>query len=160
MRGPSYVRLARLLYSELNAGYALSPLSRHLLLSLFVTIGDATLLFLAGVWTSAETASRTGLAHDTSNAALHHARAFLTAHAPADEGGAESKQRDFQVIVPSLLVALQSQDRAVRDAASAVLSTMAGIPRPVSGSTSPEVYAYDAAYRQSGMRSSVSLTSA
>lgn len=118
-----------------------------------MNIGNATLLFLAGVWSSNETSTyidqdSATLRHSVSAAALHHARAFITAHhhGPAGKGDKDYKQIDFQVIFPSVLIALQSFNRAVRDAGVALISAMA---TSSNGSKSREIYAYDAAYQQS-----------
>ena len=151
MRGPSFAQLARLLYGELISTHSLSPLVKHLHLTLFSNIGDAVLMFLAGVWSAVE-ASAPDLhgasnAHQKSIAALRHARAFVSAHSLADgHGSNEGKQRDFQLIFPSILIALQSTHRAVREAAVELLSAMSAVSRTTK---QMEVYAFDSIYRQS-----------
>lgn len=146
LRGQSYILLAQRLYSLLSTTHELSPLVRHLLLSLFVNIGEGTLLFLAGLWASIESSSSSVVKdHPTSTAALHHARAFLTAHTGLE------KKRDFQVIVPSVLIALMSEERGVREAATMFLKTLVEIGKEIgsgSGEGEVEIYAFDAAYRR------------
>lgn len=151
-RGPSFVRLTRLIYQELNSvpAHILSPFVRHLLLNLFVNIGDATMLFLAGIWSFNESSpieETTATQHGISVAALHHARAFVTAQQHSSESKEDSGtlRRDFQIIFPAVLIALQSSDRPTREAAVALLNAMA----VTSSGTKVEIYAFDIAYQQS-----------
>lgn len=83
--------------------------------------------------------------HGISAAALHHARAFLTANGDAPA------QRDFQVIFPAILIALQSPDKSVREAAKGLIECLAGLEtRTLSASGEVGTYAFDAVYRESG----------
>jgi len=110
-------------------------------------------MFLAGVWSAIEASAPDSYgasdAHRTSIAALHHARAFVSAHSPLDgHDSNEDKQRDFQLIFPSILIALQSTHRAVREAATKLLSVMSAVRHTAK---QIEVYAFDAVYRKSCM---------
>ena len=112
-------------------------------------------MFLAGIWSAIEASAQDS--HEasderrTSVAALHHSRAFIYAHSPADEDdSSEGKQRDFQVILPSVLIALQSTDRTVREAATRLLSAISAARRPTKN---VQVYAFDSIYRRSRMLS-------
>ncbi|KAF8315807.1 hypothetical protein DL93DRAFT_2154983 [Clavulina sp. PMI_390] len=145
-RGPSFIRLARTLYQELSTA-AMSPLVRHLLLNLFINVGDAAILFLAGLWCEIETSAAPN--HGISAAALHHAKAFITAHQHSPLSGENEgrKPRDFQVVFPALLIALQSPDRLVREAAVALLTSVASTP--LGDARNVEIYAFDTVYRDS-----------
>lgn len=146
--------MARTLYVKFNSTGAgtttksnsLPSLARHVLLSLFSNIGNDTLLFLAGVWSSNEASPKNIEESSASVAALHHARAFILAHNSEDE---KDKPLDFQVIIPAVLIALQSSDKTVREAAVLVIDAISSRTSTLK-SKKVEVYAFDRIYAQSG----------
>ena len=71
---------------------------------LFSNLEADSLAFLAGVWTGSSN-------QDLCAVSLRHAFAFLQAHCSADE------PLDFQTVLPSLVVALQTLDMQGREAA-------------------------------------------
>jgi hypothetical protein len=127
-----------------------------MLLTLFVNVGDAVLLFLAGVWTSSLFLDPTVEIVDHANEAasipaLLHARAFLTANLNA------TPRRDFQVIFPAITIALQSPTRGVRVAAKSLIEALANldkdadsIPLTTAKTTLVGAYAFDKVYKKSG----------
>jgi len=136
-RGAQYVTLMTTIYALANAASELPLLSAYLLRALFISLKDEALVFLAGVWLSALTDSVAETRTQTQLAALAHASAFLIAHETA-QGFI-----DFQAIVPSILVALESPSQSVRAAAVQCLSVLgrlshAGKPKVV--------YALDTVY--------------
>lgn len=137
----SYVELIRAVYRLANSSANAPSLSSHLMRSLFVTLADDTLSFLAGVWLEGvQESSRTILSY----VALYHATAFLEAH------NATQRPVDFQTVLPAILVALQHEDNRVREAA---LQCIAALSR-LSATKKPEsVYAYDAIYGPSSSKS-------
>lgn len=126
-----YASVARSTYALCHSNVLPSELASAMLRSLFIQLGDQSLLFLASTWAS--TRLFTGL----KLAALRHALAFIRAH--AEDG--EVKDVDFQVMVPALLVALQDAERSVREAGVSVLKAIAA-GRPGGG----EIYALDTVY--------------
>jgi U3 small nucleolar RNA-associated protein 10 len=123
----------RRVYTMANATESLALLSTNFLRALFITLADDTLAFLAGIWL---TTPQDEVAH----AALCHAVAFFAAH-----GGMESPV-DFQTVLPALLVALESSNKNVREAAAecvVLMSRMAGAKKAAS------VYAIDSIYGSS-----------
>ncbi len=105
---------------------------------LFKNMGFKALLFLAGLWMQSRDKSRTSNAASLAKyVALRHALAFLQAQQSAEV------HIDFQVIIPSLLCALQETEKRVRAAAMDCLSVLAS---SVGGPKSSNVYAYDTVY--------------
>lgn len=103
---------------------------------LFESIGPKALLFLAGLWTS----NAPSVTAVSKYVALKHALAFLQAQQSAEV------HVDFQVIIPSLICALQETDKRVRAAAMDCLSA---IGSSAGGPKSSDVYAYDSVYGKS-----------
>ncbi|EPQ25933.1 uncharacterized protein PFL1_06607 [Pseudozyma flocculosa PF-1] len=132
------VGLLSSLYATANTPSTGAALSKLLLQTLFVRLRDSVLPFLANVWTHASTASVT-----VRLAALRHASAYLQAFA------AEGMARDFQVIVPALLIALADTEASIRMAALACLEdvlAIASASSPSSTKKQVEVFGYDAIY--------------
>ncbi|WVF68418.1 hypothetical protein IAT40_003183 [Kwoniella sp. CBS 6097] len=125
-----YKIFAQDIYSWSNSGILPASLAQALLRSLLAQLGEDALLFLASVWTSrASTALRT--------ASLRHANAFVSAYS-----GVKSEQGiDFQIMIPSILVALRDSEKPVRSAAVDVLKAMA-----VNTQSSENIYALDTIY--------------
>ncbi|KAG8908257.1 snoRNA-binding rRNA-processing protein utp10 [Tulasnella sp. 403] len=103
----AYVALCRTIYTLANSVTRLSPLSIHLLRQLFSGMKDETLLFLAGVWSAPADAGNDPVVQ---RVALNHAKAFLIAQSRLDP----TQAANFQAIVPSLLIALRSPEKATR----------------------------------------------
>jgi U3 small nucleolar RNA-associated protein 10 len=144
MRGKNFKELAHRLYSLANSRSTASSLSTSLLKALFVNLREQTLLFLAGVWTSSILSEMESV--DLAHAALFHGAAFLRAQVADEE-----HPHDFQVVVPSLFIALRSTHHAVRSAAIDCISI---ISQSATATGSPTVYALDSVY---GTRSSLLL---
>ncbi|KAH9920883.1 armadillo-type protein [Epithele typhae] len=130
-RAARYVELLRSVYALSNSSASLPLLSTFLLRKLFINLGDDALAFLAGTWLLPLTESH------VQYAALRHACAFLEAHVVT------CRTLDFQTIIPALLVALQSRNAAVRDAAARCLSVVSKL---ATAPAAENVYAYDAIY--------------
>lgn len=111
-RGASYVELFRTVYRLVPASAPV--LTTGILQALFISLQDDVLAFLAGIWTGAVQAIDED--SEIRTVALCHAAAFLQAHI-AEGGGV-----DFQTILPSLLVALQSRDSDRRKIALTCIS--------------------------------------
>ncbi|RDB23790.1 U3 small nucleolar RNA-associated protein 10 [Hypsizygus marmoreus] len=108
-RGSRYVALSRTIYSLANVSASGPLLTNAILQTLFISLKEDALAFLAGIWAgSAFSISEESYLRTV---ALRHAAAFLEAHI------AEGERVDFQTILPSLLVALQSHDIDSRQAA-------------------------------------------
>ncbi|KAJ1018800.1 hypothetical protein NDA16_004605 [Ustilago loliicola] len=103
-------RLLGTLYSVVNTSPLPSSLPKLLLQILLVKISDSSLPFLASIWTS----TSASYSAPVRLAALRHADAYLHAQAQA---ATQQEPRDFQVVVPFLLVALTDAEAAVRMAA-------------------------------------------
>lgn len=118
-----------------NSSSSLRLLSGHLIHALFVNLGDDALAFLTGVWLSLHDVhpERNHVCH----AALRHASAFLEAHCVSETW------IDFQTILPAIVVALQSPDSHVREAAT---DCMSAIHRVAQEKNASAVYAFDALY--------------
>jgi U3 small nucleolar RNA-associated protein 10 len=125
----------RELYTRANSTGAFPLLTTAIIRTIFVTLATDSLAFLAGVWASspAQTVGQRGV----QNVALVHAAAFLAAHkdmrAPVD----------FQTILPCMLVALQSEERAAREAAMDCVAVLAQLAAAEQASV---VYALDTVY--------------
>jgi U3 small nucleolar RNA-associated protein 10 len=115
MRGWQFVELTRSIYVNANSVSSLHAGSINLLRALFVNLGDDSLLFLAGIW------SHTSYPDDIRAAALLHGNAFLAAQMSDND-----RQRDFQVILPSLLIAFHSDNRRIRERAGICVRMLAG----------------------------------
>ncbi|SPO26859.1 related to UTP10 - nucleolar protein, component of the small subunit processome [Ustilago trichophora] len=98
------------LYSIVNTSALPASLPNLLLQILLLKTGDSSLPFLASVWTntSAPYSAAVRLA------ALRHADAYLHAQVQASS---QQEPKDFQVVVPLLLVALADAEAAIRLAA-------------------------------------------
>ncbi|KAH9893998.1 hypothetical protein C8Q73DRAFT_694035 [Cubamyces lactineus] len=135
-----YVQLLRDVYRLSNSSARLALLSTYILRALFVSLGDDTLAFLAGVWLSASRDSHSKLQEEQSHiqyAALRHAGAFLEAHVVTE------RTVDFQTVLPAMLVTLQSHDSSVR---SAAIKCIAVVVKIASAKEADSVYAFDAIY--------------
>ncbi|TCD67119.1 snoRNA-binding rRNA-processing protein utp10 [Steccherinum ochraceum] len=129
-----YVNLMRAVYRLVNSSANAASFSSYVMRSLFITLAEDTLSFLAGIWLHTATSPDAVVLTYVS---LYHAAAFLEAH------NAAQHTIDFQTIVPALLVAVQHTDRRVREAALqcvAALSRLSNTKKPVA------VYAYDVIY--------------
>ncbi|SPO26583.1 related to UTP10 - nucleolar protein, component of the small subunit processome [Ustilago trichophora] len=103
-------KLLGTLYSVVNTSALPASLPNLLLQILLLKTGDSSLPFLASVWTntSAPCSAAVRLA------ALRHADAYLHAQVQASS---QQEPKDFQVVVPLLLVALADAEAAIRLAA-------------------------------------------
>jgi len=136
-RGAQYVTLVTAVYTLANAASTLPLLSMHLLRTLFASLKDDTLLFLAGVWTSVSGDLSAEMRNRIQLAALSHASAFLLAY----EGAQGSV--DFQTIVPPILAVLGSANPLGRAAAVKCLSV---IGRLSQAGKPKAIYAFDSVY--------------
>lgn len=102
------------LYSVVNTSPLPASLPKLLLQILLVKLSESSLPFLASVWTNA-TATHSPAVR---LAALRHADAFLHAQVQA---ASQQELKDFQVVVPLLLVALADAEAAIRLAAISCL---------------------------------------
>lgn len=136
MRGVRFVQIARKVYALANSSSSLHLVSTNLLRALFVNLRDETLLLLAGMWSNPNPNDVEKGWEGIRLAALHHGTAFLRAQSL-------DTPRDFQAILPSLLVALQSEDRRVRFAAIACVRSLAST---ASVAQRPIIYAQDDVY--------------
>ena len=146
-RAARYVQLLRAVYRLSNSSASLPLLSTHLLRTLFINLGDDALAFLAGVWlTASEPADdhKPEAEAPIQYAALRHAGAFLEAHV------ATRRTVDFQTVLPAMLVALQSRDASVREAA---VRCIAVVVKLSFSSEAEGVYAFDAIYGADSGRS-------
>jgi len=130
-----FVGLFRQVYTIANASPNVPVLASSILRSLFASLQDEALVFLAGVWSS----SLSLMSPPLKKIALLHAAAFLEAHVSEGDG------IDFQTVLPALLVSLTDQDRGVREGA---LNCIARI-RLASEGQLKSVYRFDAIYGSS-----------
>ncbi|KAF9526013.1 hypothetical protein CPB83DRAFT_877003 [Crepidotus variabilis] len=132
--GHLYVSVVRSVYDLANASTSLPILSSALLQLLFLNLQDNALAFLAGMWL----AGAQGDFKNSTIISLLHAAAFLEAHVLEDDGV------DFQTILPSLLVALQSSNEQVSRGALECISRV----RILAGKSLTSVYQFDVIYGQ------------
>jgi U3 small nucleolar RNA-associated protein 10 len=131
--------LATTLYRHANSDTLPPALARSLLRSLFASLREDALVFFASVWTDVDQLAALRVA------ALRHATAFVKAYALGT---------DFQMVLPSILVAFTSSNGAIREAAVALLKV---VNRSASNETK-NYYAIDTFYGEStGMYSSQPL---
>lgn len=123
----------RKVYTLANASTSVPRLTVNLLQGLFDALKEDALAFLAGIWTAPKSSG------DSNIVALRHASAFLQAHIAEEDG------IDFQTILPSLIVAVQSSDQTQREAA---LTCIAQLRQLAEGKFSA-VYKFDVVYGQS-----------
>ncbi|KAK0476138.1 hypothetical protein IW261DRAFT_1643515 [Armillaria novae-zelandiae] len=122
-----YVTLMRSIYGVANSSS--SNIAMHMLRTLFMNIADEALAFLTGVWVNCDD-------EDLAVVAFGHTIALLKAHVSGDESV------DFQTIVPSLLVSLQSPNLEIRKATLQCVSLLA----KASEKKYARVYAFDTIY--------------
>lgn len=132
-RGSRYVELIRKVYKLANVSNSVPVFTTNVLRSLFINLKGDALAFLAGIWTSS---SDTESVVNLRTVALHHAAAFLQAHLQEDDGV------DFQTILPSLLVPLQSLDVDERNATLTCVSILCQLAER----KFTKVYAFDVIY--------------
>jgi len=126
---------ATTLYRHANSDALPQALARNLLRSLFASLREDALVFFASVWTDVDQLAGLKVA------ALRHATAFVKAYALGT---------DFQMVLPSILVAFTSSNGAMREAAVALLRL---VNRSASNETK-NYYAIDTFYGESTGRSS------
>ncbi|KAG7447396.1 uncharacterized protein BT62DRAFT_967377 [Guyanagaster necrorhizus] len=126
-RDHRYVTLMRSIYEMANSSS--SNVAMHMLRTLFMNIADEALAFLTGIWAISDD-------EDLAVVAFGHTIALLKAHMSGDESV------DFQTIVPSLLVSLQSPSLEIRKAALQCVSLLA----KASEKKYVRVYAFDTIY--------------
>ncbi|PPQ90282.1 hypothetical protein CVT25_013107 [Psilocybe cyanescens] len=131
-RGCRFVRLMRSIYQLANASTSVPVLSTTLLQILFVNLKGDALAFLAGIWASGNADEY----KDSTAIALLHAAAFLEAHLLEDDGV------DFQTILPTLLVALQTSDAQICQGALECISRV----RILAERKLSSVYRFDTIY--------------
>ncbi|KAN0059869.1 snoRNA-binding rRNA-processing protein utp10 [Thecaphora frezii] len=150
----SVLGLLSSLYATANTASTGAALSKLLLQTMFMRLRDSVLPFLAQVWTHSQTGSAT-----VRLAALRHASAYLQAFA------AEGLAKDFQVVVPALLIALADGEASIRMAALACLEDVLAVCQ-VSGSSKGgsgsggssskaknlEVFGYDVIYGETSSK--------
>lgn len=130
----------RSIYQLANASTSVPILSTAILQILFVTLKSDALAFLAGIWSSANEDA----VKDSRGISLLHAAAFLEAHIQEDDGV------DFQTILPTLLVALQSTYTQVCQGALECISRV----RILAEHKFSSVYLFDAIYGENDSTSS------
>lgn len=136
-RGTQYFTLMATVYALTNSASTLPLLSAYLLRALFISLKDDTLLFLAGIWSSASNELSTEMQTQIQLAALSHASAFLISH----EGAQGSV--DFQTVLPAVLAMLESTSQLVRAAAIQCVSVLGRLSQAGKPKT---VYAFDTIY--------------
>lgn len=119
--------LTTTVYRHANSDALPPTLARKLLQHLFAVLREDTLTFLACVWTDINTTEPLRVA------ALRHACAFAKSYALGT---------DFQMVVPSVLVAFTAKNQAIREAAVALLKV---VNRSASNETK-NYYALDTFY--------------
>ncbi|KAK0200852.1 hypothetical protein DFS33DRAFT_1386800 [Desarmillaria ectypa] len=122
-----YVTLMRSIYGLANSSS--SNIAMHMLRTLFMNIADEALAFLTGVWSNCDD-------EDLVVVAFGHTIALLKAHMSGNESV------DFQTIIPSLLVSLQSSKLEIKKAALQCISILA----KASEKKYARVYAFDTIY--------------
>ncbi|ORY34663.1 U3 small nucleolar RNA-associated protein 10 [Naematelia encephala] len=122
-----YRSFANRVYQYATSDLLHPHLAAVLLRSIFAQIGDDSLVFLASSWTTGPISLQT--------TALQHATAFVKAYAAV-------KSADLQMVIPSVLVALQSPDLQVRKSAVQLLQAIVSMSQQ-SGDT---IYALDTFY--------------
>lgn len=122
-----YRTLTFKLYRHANSDALPPVLARRLLQRLFTVLREEALTFFASVWTAAEVATPLKVA------ALRHASAFVKSY---------TLGTDFQMVMPSILVACTASSEAVREAAVALLKV---VNRSASNETK-NYYALDTFY--------------
>jgi U3 small nucleolar RNA-associated protein 10 len=122
----------RSIYQLANASTSLPVLSSSILQILFHNLKGHSIAFLAGIWTAGFSENF----EDSRGISLLHAAAFLEARILEDDG------IDFQTIVPSLLVALQSPDSQIRQGALECISRV----RILAERSLKSVYRFDVIY--------------
>jgi U3 small nucleolar RNA-associated protein 10 len=136
-----YTDLMRRAYKLVNSSGGIPTLSSALTKTLFVSLGEDSLKFLAGIWLQFR--STQAVSEASQYSAVKHAAAFIEAH--------YSTQRfvDFQTVLPAVLVAVQLGDHRLREAA---LDCITGLNRLSQAKSPSGVYAFDAIYgASSGM---------
>ncbi|KAJ7456907.1 hypothetical protein FB451DRAFT_1275210 [Mycena latifolia] len=134
--GPVYVKLMRTVYQLANSSAFTPLLTVGLLRELFINLKDDALGFLAGLWTTyLESAADNFICV----VALRHAAAFLEAHREEADGV------DFQTILPSLVICLQSNEVETRAAALDCVTSL----RNLAEQRFSAVYAFDTIYGKS-----------
>ena len=118
-------------YKLANASPSLPSLTTNIIRALFVNLKDDSLVFLIGILMQSLGINE-NRGHCTT--ALRHAAAFLKA----------KPNVDFQVILPSLVVAMQDADSGIREAALECVELMAANNKEIQG-----VYAFDVIYGES-----------
>jgi U3 small nucleolar RNA-associated protein 10 len=131
-RDASFGTFSTDLYALVNSNHLPPSLSRVLLRSLFTQLNEDALPFLASTYATPSLSSALRIV------ALRHATAFVSAHASSEEG----KAVDFQMVLPSLLVAMQDSNQDVREAGVGVLKAIGGLIRIGTG----EIFALDTFY--------------
>ena len=126
----------RTIYRLANISTSAPRLTMNLLQTLFIHLKDDALAFLAGIWITCVPESNE--AKVLPIMALRHAEAFLEAHITEDDG------TDFQTVFPAFLVALQSRDMDVRQAALSCISCL----RRLVDRRFTAVYKFDVIYGQ------------
>lgn len=127
-----YLRLCHSLYDIINSSTMYQPVAFPLNSRLFGHFGAGTLLFLAGILTSLESAE------SLKQVALKHAFAFV--HAQKDVAGGPC---DFQTIIPSLVHVLQSPEEPTR---SAAVECLEALNESLKAERPSAIYALDTAY--------------
>jgi len=122
--------LATTLYRHANSDVLPPTLAKSLLRSLLGSLREDALVFFASIWTDVNQV--TGL----KIAALRHATAFVKSYALGT---------DFQMVLPSILVAFTSSSGGIREAAVALLKV---VNRSASNETK-SYYAIDTFYAES-----------
>ncbi|PPR01672.1 hypothetical protein CVT24_001501 [Panaeolus cyanescens] len=131
-----YVVIMRTVYKIANSSTSLPVLSSSILQTLFTSLKDDALAFLAGIWSLTKSTELVGVRPIS----LFHAAAFLEAHILEADGV------DFQTILPSLLIALQDGESRVCSGAMECISRI----RIVSEGKLSSVYKFDAVYGSPG----------
>ncbi|TFK71529.1 hypothetical protein BDN72DRAFT_432062 [Pluteus cervinus] len=161
-KGVQYVQLIRSIYRVVNTGLNVPALMTSILGTMFISLKDDALTFLAGFWASNTLISgpnnqKVDLSSNESDSgrfglgeygellryvALKHGVAFLNAHLSNDASGGVSTGLDFQTIVPALIVALQSAEGRCREAAVECLKLL----RQAAEKKFSAVYKFDVVY--------------
>jgi len=134
-----FVALARQVYSIANASPNVPILASSVLRSLFTSLQDEALVFLAGLWSCSPTHTPAAL----KKIVLLHGAAFLEAHVSEGDG------IDFQTVLPALLVSLTDHDRDVRAGALNCITRI----RLASETQLKSVYHFDVVYGSSNRES-------
>ncbi|KZT37682.1 hypothetical protein SISSUDRAFT_1062609 [Sistotremastrum suecicum HHB10207 ss-3] len=133
-RAIQYLNFIQTLYVMVNRVAANAPrIGSGILQKIFTTLGDDSLMFLASIWSDDE------FEDDIKVAALSHAMAFLSSRTTS-----AATVKDFQVLIPALLIPLCSSDKETRTRAIMCFDALKRMTEVAQ--KAPSIYGFDAVY--------------